>query len=208
MRTDSLLEVAAVSRTGRVVTAERTAASGFMPPLHAHAADEAIYVVEGHLTVFAGADVVTVEAGETFVVAERVAHTFRVGPSGARIVFSTFAASASRYDDFLRATAGGGAADAPFTDPGALDDPGVAGVEAVLQVDVGDDLVGQGTAPAGDAGAGGSHGTHLAASGRATRTGAAEVTASSRGAPPRNGLAAREPLAGHGEKALHGAVER
>jgi mannose-6-phosphate isomerase-like protein (cupin superfamily) len=104
MRTDSLLEVAAVSRTGRVVTAERTAASGFMAPLHAHAADEAIHVVEGRLTVFAGADVVTLEAGETFVVAERVAHTFRVGPSGARIVFSTFAASASRYDGFLRAT--------------------------------------------------------------------------------------------------------
>ena len=104
MRTDSLLEVAAVSRMGRVVTAERTAASGFMPPLHAHAADEAIHVVEGGLTVFAGADVVAVEAGETFVVAKGVAHTFRVESSGARIAFSTFAASAGRYDDFLRAT--------------------------------------------------------------------------------------------------------
>ena len=62
MRTGSLLEVATVSRTGRVVTAERTAASAFMPPLHAHAADEAIHVVEGRLTVFAGADVVTVAA--------------------------------------------------------------------------------------------------------------------------------------------------
>jgi hypothetical protein len=104
MGTDSLLEIAAVSRAGRVVTAERTAPSGFMPPLHAHAAVEAIHVVEGRLTVFAGTDVVALEAGETFVVAEHVAHTFRVDSNGARIVFSTFAASAARYDDFLRAT--------------------------------------------------------------------------------------------------------
>ena len=104
MRTDSLLEVAAVSRAGRVVTAERTIASGVMPPLHAHAADEAVHVVEGRLAVFAGADVVALEAGETFVVAEGVAHTFRVESGGARVVFSTFAASASRYDEFLRAT--------------------------------------------------------------------------------------------------------
>jgi hypothetical protein len=104
MPTGSLLEIAAVSRTGRVVTAEQIASSGFMPPLHAHAADEAIYLVEGRLTVFAGADVVTLGEGEAFVVAEGVKHTFRVDSSRARMVFSTFAASAGRYEDFLRAT--------------------------------------------------------------------------------------------------------
>lgn len=104
MPTGSLLEIAAGSRTGRVVTSEQTAASGFMPPLHAHAADEAIHLVEGRLTVFAGADVVTLGEGEAFVVAEGVRHTFRVDSSQVRMVFSTFAASAARYEDFLRAT--------------------------------------------------------------------------------------------------------
>ena len=104
MRTGSLLETAAVSRSGRVVTAERTASAGFMPPLHAHAADEAIHLVEGRITVFAGADVVALGEGETFVVPEGVAHTFRVDSGRARLVLSTFAASAARYEDFLRAT--------------------------------------------------------------------------------------------------------
>jgi mannose-6-phosphate isomerase-like protein (cupin superfamily) len=104
MRNDSLLEVAAVSRAGRVVTAERTAASGFMPPLHAHPADEVVHVVEGSLTLFAGPEAVTLGPGETFVVAEGVAHTLRVESRQARMVFTTFAGSAGRYEDFLRAT--------------------------------------------------------------------------------------------------------
>lgn len=104
MRTDSLLEVAAVTRAGRVVTAERTVASGFMPPLHAHLADEVVHVVEGRVTLFAGSEVVRLGEGETFVVAESVAHTLRVESRQARIVLTTFAGSAGRYEDFLRAT--------------------------------------------------------------------------------------------------------
>ena len=104
MRTDPLLELAAVTRAGRVVSAERTAASGFMPPLHAHPADEVAHVVEGRVTLFAGAEVVRLGAGETFVVATGVAHTLRVESRQARIVFTTFAGSAGCYEDFLRAT--------------------------------------------------------------------------------------------------------
>jgi quercetin dioxygenase-like cupin family protein len=104
MRTDSLLEVAAVTRAGRVVTAERTVAPGFMPPLHAHPADEVVHVLEGRVTVFAGSEVVRLGEGETFVVAESVAHTLSVESRQARIVFTTYANSAGRYEDFLRAT--------------------------------------------------------------------------------------------------------
>jgi quercetin dioxygenase-like cupin family protein len=104
MPTDSLLELAAVSPTGRIVTAKSTAASGFMPPLHVHPADEVVHVVEGCLTIFAGPEAVRLGAGETFVVAEGVAHTLRVESRQARIVFTTFAGSAGRYEDFLRAT--------------------------------------------------------------------------------------------------------
>ena len=51
-------------------------------------------------------------------------------------------ARAMARSDGLDGETGGGAADAPLADPGALDDPLVAGVERVLEVDVGDDLVG------------------------------------------------------------------
>ncbi len=45
---------------------------------------------------------------------------------------------------------GGGAADVALADAGAFDDPVVVGVERLLEVVVGDDLVGQGGAPPGD----------------------------------------------------------
>jgi quercetin dioxygenase-like cupin family protein len=105
MPTDSLLELAAgASAAGRVVSVERTDASGFMPPLHAHPADEAVHVVEGSLTIFAGHEVVSLDAGHTFVVAGGVAHTFRVESRQARAIFATLTGSAGRYEDFLRAT--------------------------------------------------------------------------------------------------------
>ncbi|HXV33557.1 MAG TPA: cupin domain-containing protein [Gaiellaceae bacterium] len=105
MDRDSLLELAgASSGPGRVASVERAAGEGFMAPLHAHAGDEAVHVVEGRVTIFAGAEIVTLGPGETFVVAEGVAHTLRVESPRARAVFTTFTASAGRYEDFLRAT--------------------------------------------------------------------------------------------------------
>jgi quercetin dioxygenase-like cupin family protein len=105
MRTDSLLEPAVgASAAERIVSVERTDPSGFMPPLHAHPADEVVHVVAGCLTIFAGPEPVRLGAGETFVVAEGVAHTLRVESKQARIVFTTFSGSAGRYEDFLRAT--------------------------------------------------------------------------------------------------------
>jgi quercetin dioxygenase-like cupin family protein len=88
---------------GRLAAIESSASPGFMPPLHAHAADEAVHVLEGSLTVYAGEEIVRLGAGETFVVRQGLAHTYRTGPDGARSVFTTFARSAGRYEDFLRA---------------------------------------------------------------------------------------------------------
>jgi hypothetical protein len=105
MQADSLLELAAGAPAARrVVSVERTDASGFMPPLHAHPADEAVHVVEGSLTIFAGHEVVSLAAGQTFVVTGGLAHTFRVESWQARAVFATLTRAAGRYEDFLRAT--------------------------------------------------------------------------------------------------------
>ena len=87
---------------GRIASVEVSAAAGFMPPLHAHGADEAVHALEGRLTVYAGVETVRIGPGETFVVRRGVAHTYRAD-SHARAVFTTFTASAGRYESFLRA---------------------------------------------------------------------------------------------------------
>ena len=89
--------------SGRIASAESETLSGFMAPLHAHAAAEAVYVLEGRLTVFAGAETATLEPGESFVVRAGVAHTYRAESSRARALFTTFASSSGRYEAFLRA---------------------------------------------------------------------------------------------------------
>jgi quercetin dioxygenase-like cupin family protein len=101
----ALAQLAAMppAENGRVAIVESSTSSGFMAPLHAHAADEAVHVLAGRLTVFAGAETVQLEAGESFVVERGLAHTFRAETTRARAVFTTFTRSASRYEDFLRA---------------------------------------------------------------------------------------------------------
>jgi len=86
-----------------VAVVESATSSGFMAPLHAHDADEAVHVVEGRITLYARETTVTLEAGETFVVPQGVAHTYRADSSPARSLFTTVTPSAGRYEDFLRA---------------------------------------------------------------------------------------------------------
>lgn len=88
---------------GRLASVESSAAEGFMAPLHAHEADEAVQVLEGAITVYAGEESVRLEAGETFVVERGVAHTYRADSPQTRCVFTTLTWPASRYESFLRA---------------------------------------------------------------------------------------------------------
>ena len=90
-------------RNGRLSAVETSASAGFMTPLHAHGSDEAVHVVEGSMTILAGDDVVLLGPGETFVVAEGLAHATRAEAPGTRVVFTMFARSTGRYEDFLRA---------------------------------------------------------------------------------------------------------
>jgi hypothetical protein len=90
-------------RFERIASVEVSVSAGFMAPLHAHGTDEAVHVLEGWLTVYAGDETAQIGPGETFVVRQGVAHTYRVDV-GARSVFTTFTRSAARYESFLRAT--------------------------------------------------------------------------------------------------------
>jgi mannose-6-phosphate isomerase-like protein (cupin superfamily) len=94
----------ASGRRGRAVSVEAAAPAGFMPPLHAHEADEAVQVIEGAVTVFAGAERVDLAPGESFVVPAGVPHTFRAMGAPAQAVFTTVTASPGSYESFLRAT--------------------------------------------------------------------------------------------------------
>ena len=105
MRSERVLgePTAAPAKNGRLAAVEASASAGFMTPLHAHRSNEAVRVLEGSMTIFAGEEVVLLGPGETFVVAEGVAHAYRGEAPRTRAVFSMFARSAGRYEDFLRA---------------------------------------------------------------------------------------------------------
>ena len=98
MRTDLV-----VARSVAVV--ESTTRLGEMPPLHAHDEDEAFHVLEGSIIVHAGNETVRLEAGDAFVAPKGVPHTHRAETTWARYLTMTFARSADRYEDFLRAVA-------------------------------------------------------------------------------------------------------
>jgi quercetin dioxygenase-like cupin family protein len=82
---------------------ETTLAAGVMPPLHVHEVDEAFHVFEGSVVVYAGAETVRLEAGQSFVAPASVPHTHRAATERVRWLSLTFASSAGRYEDFVRA---------------------------------------------------------------------------------------------------------
>jgi quercetin dioxygenase-like cupin family protein len=117
-----LEEVAATNRLGpggtSLTVVESTLAAGLMPPLHSHGADEAFHVLEGSVVVYAGGETVRLEAGESFVAPRSVPHTHRAATERARWRSMTFASSAGRYEDFVRAV-GTPLADAPADEDAA-----------------------------------------------------------------------------------------
>jgi quercetin dioxygenase-like cupin family protein len=109
-----LLELAAAVaaadvRTEGVAVAVTAVAAGAMPPLHVHACDEVLHVLEGELTlhVAAGADG-RLAAGEARSLPAGVAHTHRAGAAGARYLSASPARSLAAYETFVRAVAAPG----------------------------------------------------------------------------------------------------
>ncbi len=77
--------------------------AGATAPLHVHAEDEALTVVEGSMTVHAGADTVRLGPGESYVARGGVPHTYRADARRVRYLAATFVRSARAYEDFLLA---------------------------------------------------------------------------------------------------------
>jgi quercetin dioxygenase-like cupin family protein len=132
---DALERLAATSpdAAGRLASVEMSISAGFMAPLHAHEADEAVHLVEGQLTIYADGATVRLGPGETLVVERGMLHTFRAGPARARAVFTTFTRSPARYENFLRA-AGPVAPDAGWA--AAEDEATVTAIAAAARIEL------------------------------------------------------------------------
>ncbi|HEX8854197.1 MAG TPA: cupin domain-containing protein [Thermoleophilaceae bacterium] len=87
----------------QVVMIERSAAEGSMAPLHRRDEDERYRVIEGAVTFYIGAEVITAETGDVVVAPRGAARTFRVESGAARWRVLTRVASLQRYEDFARA---------------------------------------------------------------------------------------------------------
>jgi quercetin dioxygenase-like cupin family protein len=82
---------------------EMTAPQGDMPPLHVHRRDdEAFYVLEGRLTLFAGEQALELEAGECAVAPCGTPHTYRAELDGTRWLV---VCSPAGFEEFVRGVA-------------------------------------------------------------------------------------------------------
>ena len=77
-----------------------TAVAGSEPPLHLHADDdEALYVLEGALTVFAGDEVLAARAGSFVFLPRALPHTFAVDSGSVRLLTVLGPTQLAMYSD-------------------------------------------------------------------------------------------------------------
>ena len=95
------VHVSGAQTDGRYSAVESIAPPGHQPPPHVHHDDdEGFYVVEGEITVYAGADEVVLGPGDFLNAPRGVPHTFRVtSPGRARMLVTS---APARFDAFVR----------------------------------------------------------------------------------------------------------
>jgi quercetin dioxygenase-like cupin family protein len=82
---------------GRLGLWEVVMPRGAAPPLHTHPQDEAFYVLDGKLTVWAGPTTAVCEAGSAVYVPAEVPHAFRVESDTARLLCLSTPAGIEEY---------------------------------------------------------------------------------------------------------------
>ena len=101
MNTTSLTETFGSSFT----VLDTTIRDGQMTPLHVHAADEILSVLEGEIVVHVKGRSTTLGPGASLTAPAGVPHAVAGSSSRARYLSATSTPSAERYADFLRAVA-------------------------------------------------------------------------------------------------------
>jgi quercetin dioxygenase-like cupin family protein len=85
---------------GKLALVEFVGARGDMPPLHVHQADdETFFVLQGELTLFAGDQVVRLQAGSAVLAPRGIPHAYRVESEQARWLV---ACTPAGFDAFVR----------------------------------------------------------------------------------------------------------
>ena len=83
---------------GRSCVVEVSGRGGSMPPLHVHHIDDEIFhVLDGEITVYHGADVVRLGAGDTVLAPRGVPHTYRIESETARVLVTGTPAGFERF---------------------------------------------------------------------------------------------------------------
>ena len=103
--TDHLVHVHvdAEASDGRLALVEERGRRGDMPPLHVHHRDdEAFYVIEGQLSLFAAGGQLTLTAGQAALAPREVPHSYRVESEEARWLVITTPAG---FESFVRRVA-------------------------------------------------------------------------------------------------------
>lgn len=96
-----VLKAAGEQTEGRFALLDQRVPGDYTVPLHLHhTEDEAWYILEGEVTFYCGNDRFTVGTGGWIFLPKGIAHAFRAGPSGARLLTFT---SPSEFASFVRA---------------------------------------------------------------------------------------------------------
>ena len=83
---------------GRSCVVEVSGRRGSMPPLHVHHVDDEIFhVLDGEITVYHGAEVVRLGAGDTVLAPRGVPHTYRIESETARVLVTGTPAGFERF---------------------------------------------------------------------------------------------------------------
>jgi quercetin dioxygenase-like cupin family protein len=93
----AIVRAAGEATGGRLAVIEFLFPRGASPPLHSHPQDESYVVLDGRLTVRAGADRVELGAGDVAVVPIGVPHSFRVDSDTARVLVLSTPAGIERF---------------------------------------------------------------------------------------------------------------
>ena len=92
-------------RHSEVLLIERSAPTGFMPPLHRRDEEETYRVISGSVIFFVDDQVVEAGEGDVVVARRGAARTFMATSASARWLVQTRVSSLGRYIDFGRAVA-------------------------------------------------------------------------------------------------------
>jgi quercetin dioxygenase-like cupin family protein len=112
------IHIGAEDTGGRFSMLEMVTPAGNQPPLHVHRSDdEGFYLLDGRLTLWAGADRIELEPGDFALAPHGVPHTYRVESAEARYLVTSSEAS---FDRFVRAY-GEPAPEARLPDPSPPD---------------------------------------------------------------------------------------